>query len=217
MESKLPAVVQHRIDLEAKQYAFYNYVTAATPANFDNVSTWPEYAQVAYYSIKHYMLGDLTCWPYKELTLASEYATLKERCDKMEAALKSVMQFSKGNYPGVYLNVLFEECEQALKEGESNTPAPAKKIEYMPILSAELYELRAFSNVPVRVPMHLLDKDQAMANHGQTLQRLKERGGLSIKEALSLMTLKRWMHYKDMPMVKAIAMLNDLIANNKPH
>lgn len=141
MESKLPVVVQHRIDLEAKQYAFYNYVTAATLANFDDVSTWPQYAQVAYYSIKHYMLGDLTCWPYKEPTLAVEYATLKERCEKMADVFRTIINApvpgnafqymawfvtAKNIAGGAISEWEAEQYVAEIKEGESNTPAPGE-------------------------------------------------------------------------------------------
>lgn len=36
---------------------------------------------------------------------------------------------------------------------------------------------------PLALPAALLDEAQAMKNHGQTLQRLAERGGLSLDEA----------------------------------
>lgn len=73
--TQLPAEVLERIDKEARQYAFYNYVTAANDAKFEDVETWPKYAQVAYYSIKYFMEGDVNCWPYTSKTLAMEYAT----------------------------------------------------------------------------------------------------------------------------------------------
>ena len=37
-----------------------------------------------------------------------------------------------------------------------------------------------------------LDERQAQTNHGQTLQRLAERGGLSLCEALALIEKRRW-------------------------
>ncbi len=37
-----------------------------------------------------------------------------------------------------------------------------------------------------------LNEQQAQTNHGQTLQRLAERGGLSLCEALALIEKRRW-------------------------
>lgn len=51
--------------------------------------------------------------------------------------------------------------------------------------------------VPNTIPMNLLDENQAMINHGQTLAKLNERGGVSCWEALCLMdkkTLREYAH-----------------------
>lgn len=42
------------------------------------------------------------------------------------------------------------------------------------------------------VRMDLLDARQAQVNHGQTLERLAERGGLSPCEAVALAERRRW-------------------------
>lgn len=70
----LPAEIVSRIILEAKQFAFYNYVTAFLHPNavFENMDTWPPDARVCFYSILHYMSRPDICWPYKEPTLATE-------------------------------------------------------------------------------------------------------------------------------------------------
>lgn len=107
---------------------------------------------------------------------------------------------------------LAHQALQQFKDGGKEV-VPVKEIEYMPILSAELRELKNIPDVPMRVPMHLLNEHQAGSNHGQTLARLKERGGLSVKEAISLITLKNWGYYRSVPMKEAVAMLNELITN----
>lgn len=42
------------------------------------------------------------------------------------------------------------------------------------------------------MPMAMLDEKQAMRNHGQTLKRLAERGGLCVAEALAIMDGLKW-------------------------
>lgn len=42
------------------------------------------------------------------------------------------------------------------------------------------------------VHMELLSEQQAQKNHGQSLDRLAERGGLSLCEALALVERRRW-------------------------
>jgi hypothetical protein len=57
---------------------------------------------------------------------------------------------------------------------------------------------------PLLLPMGLLDGAQALANHAQTLERLNERGGVSLSEAAALAQRRRWVH---MPAEDAIAAL----------
>lgn len=139
--------------------------------------------------------------------IARQYQQLKARCEKMEAALDKI----SNNAPNPKLIAAL-----ALEE-ESNTPAPREEIEYMPILTAELSELKKVPNVPVCVPMNLLNEQQAYSNHGQSLQRLKEHGGLSVRESLSLITRQHWRYYSYLDNVKAVIMLNEFITNNNPH
>lgn len=40
------------------------------------------------------------------------------------------------------------------------------------------------NNLPSHIPCGILNEHQAMVNHGQTLMRLNERGGLSPEEAV---------------------------------
>lgn len=131
-----------------------------------------------------------------------ELMTLQAKCDRYEAALNDI---ANGKIVAVMI------AAKALSEGEGKNPV--KEIEYMPILTAELREKEYadMNDVPLRVPMHLLNEVQAGSNHGQTLARLKERGGISIREALSLITCRRWSYYRGLPAKEAVAMLNDLI------
>jgi hypothetical protein len=54
--------------------------------------------------------------------------------------------------------------------------------DWMPLLSTGGLAIR----------MDLLNEQQAMANHGQTLARLKERGGVSPSEALAIINRRSW-------------------------
>jgi hypothetical protein len=82
--TQLPAEVLERIDLEAKQFAFSNYVHAGNnpEAKFEDVRTWPYAAQVSYFSIKNYLDSDSKCWLYKEPTIFTECATKLHQAGK---------------------------------------------------------------------------------------------------------------------------------------
>ena len=53
----------------------------------------------------------------------------------------------------------------------------------MPIMSSKYLK---------SMPMSMLSNKQAMKNHGQTLERLAERGGICPSEALSIMDGLHW-------------------------
>jgi hypothetical protein len=55
--------------------------------------------------------------------------------------------------------------------------------ENMPIMSSKYLK---------SMPMAMLSEKQAMKNHGQTLERLAERGGICPSEALSIMDGLHW-------------------------
>lgn len=82
-----------------------------------------------------------------------------------------------------------------------------KQIEYMPIHPDDLKK----PGCPKEFPMHLLNEEQAMKNHGQTLRRLKERGGLGVFEILAIVNKRRWNHYHGLKWPEALQMLNDLL------
>lgn len=153
----------------------------------------------------------------KEIDLHFECEGLKlqlteaqARCDRYEQALKDIELVGHGGTP-----FSIAECKRIASkalawDGEKQVE---KAIEYMPILSAELNEreYKGVADVPVRVPMHLLNENQAQSNHDQSLARLKERGGISIREALCLINGYHWSYYKGMDAKKAVCMLNELI------
>jgi hypothetical protein len=82
--TQLPDDVVERIDLEAKQFAFFNYISAAhnQDADFEDIKTWPNRAVASYYSIKNYMIGRGACWPYEKPPLSTEYATRLLQADQ---------------------------------------------------------------------------------------------------------------------------------------
>lgn len=61
---------------------------------------------------------------------------------------------------------------------------------------------------PESVPMAFLNEEQAYYNHGQTLKRLAERGGLSIREILSVVGKKPWRYYQHLTDEQALGELN---------
>lgn len=91
---QLPVEVVNRIDLEARQFAFYNYVAQVLHPNavFENMDTWPGDARVCYYSILHYMSRPDLCWPHKEPTLATEYATKLHQLQRQNEKMKAMAE-----------------------------------------------------------------------------------------------------------------------------
>lgn len=65
--------------------------------------------------------------------------------------------------------------------GASPVQREVRPLEWMPILG-----------FPIAVRAALLNERQAMVNHGQTLARLAERGGLSLEEAAALALRRKW-------------------------
>lgn len=140
---------------------------------------------------------------------AIKFNDLQVQAQRMADALELVYKDGAGSQ--YTIDAVNKALQQFKDEGKG--VKPDKEIEYMPILSAELRELKNIPDVPMWVPMNLLNEQQAGSNHGQTLARLKERGGLSVKESLSLINCKPWMYYKNLPIKDAVALLNELITN----
>lgn len=61
----------------------------------------------------------------------------------------------------------------------------------MRILKESLESLKHLNNVPTEFPSNLLDRELATKIHSQTLERLDERGGMSISEILSNISKSR--------------------------
>lgn len=86
---------------------------------------------------------------------------------------------------------------------------PVKEIEYMPIHPEDARK----PGCPKLFPMHLLSEEQAMSNHGQSLKRLKERGGLGVVELLAVYHREKWNHYGNLKWEQALKMLNEILTN----
>lgn len=67
---------------------------------------------------------------------------------------------------------------------------------------------------PRSLPWSLFEghERQAQRNHGQTLERLAERGGLCPKEAIAVLTDRHWRETIHMPLGDAIAELKAMAA-----
>lgn len=141
-----------------------------------------------------------------------KYAALQAKCERYEQALKEIKQLEHNADETMAALVMVSDIVSEALAGDGEKEVE-KAIEYMPILSAELNEreYKGVADVPVRVPMHLLNENQAQSNHDQSLARLKERGGISIREALCLINGYHWSYYKGMDAKKAVCMLNELI------
>lgn len=190
MENKLPENIQEQINTQAELYA-NKYLNGKVNTHEYGLleEAWGAAAtKYAQWKVKH--------------------DELKERAEKMYAALKKIEQMSD---PGSYEKAVYEMksiASEALAWKEKEV-APVKEIEYMPIHPQDAKR----PGCPQKFPMHLLNENQAQSNHGQTLKRLKERGGLGVTEILSIVHGKKWSYYQDLSMKEALAMLNDLINN----
>jgi hypothetical protein len=130
MDNQLPAEVLERIDLEAKQFAYWNYVSAAQnpDAVFENIETWPIYAAVCYRSIKSYMCGQGLYWPYERPRLSTEYASklaqveqenkeLKQWKKEAQLLLNPILEYGQSKEAGIQLGksitkTVLEQCKQ---------------------------------------------------------------------------------------------------------
>lgn len=63
---------------------------------------------------------------------------------------------------------------------------------------------------PLAVRWDMLDEAQALMNHGQTLETLMQRGGLSPVEALAIARLRR---FERLPEINALKMLAGMPSN----
>ncbi len=87
----------------------------------------------------------------------------------------------------------------------------------MKVISSCLKQLtqKGLINIPLEVPNELLNEDWAITNHGQTLARLDERGGMDITE-IWLNILSMNLDFMDKGTTqRRIDVLNILIKNFK--
>lgn len=99
------------------------------------------------------------------------------------------------------------KAREELAKYKEVKPEPVKEIEYMPVHPEDVRK----PGCPRQIPMHLLNEARAQCNHSQTLQRLKERGGLGVAEILSIVHGKGWNYYGGLKWEEALKMLNDLL------
>lgn len=137
-----------------------------------------------------------------------ELSQWKDRAQVLVDALEAFILWqgpTLANWP------VMKQAHEALQQWKDRKEVddPVQEIEYMPIHPDDATKF----DCPKQFPMHLLNEDQAQINHGQTLQRLKERGGLSVREILAIVNRKRWSYYEYLQWTEALAMLNDILAN----
>lgn len=74
-----------------------------------------------------------------------------------------------------------DKATQTTEPGGSPLDGEVRPLAWMPVLGH-----------PLAIRADILDAQQAMTNHGQTLERLAERGGLSLDEAAAIVERRRW-------------------------
>ena len=67
---------------------------------------------------------------------------------------------------------------------------------------------------PLAIPISMLSPQQAISNHGQTLERIAERGGLSLSEAAALASGRAW---RSMSLEAALAELKSVADRRGRH
>lgn len=69
----------------------------------------------------------------------------------------------------------------------------------------EVKKMKIMSKKLTWIPFDLLNEEWAGRNHGQTLDRLNERGGLGLDEALSIIERRKWRFIDEDTAIKAIS------------
>jgi hypothetical protein len=87
---------QTTIDV-VKQYAFYNYCSAAKnpDASFEDVETWSSDAQLVYYAILGFVSGKQLHWPGEVPELIKKIAGATEWAGKAEEHLIPALEWIK--------------------------------------------------------------------------------------------------------------------------
>ena len=65
------------------------------------------------------------------------------------------------------------------------------------------------------VRMDMLNEAQARVNHGQSLERLAERGGLGADEALAIAERCEWRRRGDIEALKALALMGSNVVGKR--
>lgn len=189
---QLPAKVVEQIKTNAALRAYHN--EGKDDSSFTN----------GYYS--GYITG-ATEWAQWKV----KYDELKERCEKYDEVLSQVWLSAKpANEREMisWIQTAQQLCAEALA-WKGKEVEPVKEIEYMPVHSEDARK----PDCPKRFPMHLLNENQAYSNHGQTLKRLKERGGLGVTAILAIVHQKKWSYYGNLKWEEALKMLNEILTN----
>jgi hypothetical protein len=80
---------------------------------------------------------------------------------------------------------------------------------------ADYTERRDNPDMPLQFPDELLDADHAHRIHGQTLQRLNERGGLCVEEIVLNVNRLPYSEYKNMDFKECLQQVREWIKNNQ--
>jgi len=127
-------------------------------------------------------------------------------------ALVDALELIKRSLSGIndiVTNDVVSIAETSLQQWKGKDVEPVKEIEYMPVHPEDVRK----PGCPKWFPMHLLNEGQAMRNHSQSLKRLKERGGLSVKEMLAVYYKKEYSYYGSLKWEQALSMLNEILTN----
>jgi hypothetical protein len=114
-----PELTAHIVE-EAKNFAFYNYVSTAHngSAVFEDIESWPDNARVAYYAIVNYMNGTGVCWPYPAPTMPMRLQAAEQQLEQMA---KAMLYISNGGATPI------RKANQALTDYNTYKKAPDER------------------------------------------------------------------------------------------
>lgn len=114
----LPKEILDRIESEARNYAWRNYVSKADhpQAEFDNINTWPDDACYSYYSLLYYLNGDNPAQPVQGIFSATQLHTLQQDYERLRKALKDIVGWQGEGVPEIKKRI---EYRNALKNARA--------------------------------------------------------------------------------------------------
>ena len=121
---------------------------------------------------------------------------MTERDKHIEMAQRLGLVGMRPHLDGIYIDALAAFAKLVADDACATPALPQGVEEWMPILGTCL-----------AIPMKLLDESQAKSNHGQTPARLKERGGISLSEAVAIAGKMKW---RSLESKRALEILHDL-------